>query len=182
MIIQWPVNKSVGDIYVSPTGAKWKWTGKAWVSLREKDVVYLGATQSGANYQFSHSPMDPCDNMTYYIGNISDFPAQSLNSVTSRRVKSLVDGKANSVSIMTQINGDLGSDESQTFILKNHTTGTSSVITSDYKHLSISQLNNYNLSNPLDISINDELEIIWEVGIFQISPVGIRHVFNVSIE
>lgn len=175
MIIKWPINKNVGDIYVSPSGSKWRWNGKAWVSMRSADAA------TGITYKFSHSPMDPVDNMDYYIGDISDSPAQSSNSIFSKRVKSLIDGRVTQVSIMTQILGELGSGEAQTFILKNHTKGTSSEITSQYSHSSNSQLDNFTLSAPMDVSAGDEMYIIWRISYFAVSPIGVRHNFNIYV-
>ena len=175
MIIKWPINKNVGDIYVSPSGSKWRWNGKAWVSMRSADAA------TGITYKFSHSPMDPVDNMDYYIGDISDSPAQSSNSIFSKRVKSLIDGRVSQVSIMTQILGELGSGEAQTFILKNHTKGTSSEITSQYSHSSNSQLDNFTLSAPMDVSAGDEMYIIWRISYFAVSPIGVRHNFNIYV-
>ena len=71
MIIKWPKDKKVGDIYVSPTGSKWKWNGKAWISLRDSGTTtttteitqVITYQTTGITYQFSHSPMDPFDNM-----------------------------------------------------------------------------------------------------------------------
>ncbi len=180
MIIQWPANKNVGDIYVSPVGSKWKWTGKAWTSM--------GATGSSGNvginsitYQFAHSPIDPVDNMIYYIGDIGDSPPQS-NSTKSRRIKSSFTGKVREITISTQITGNLGSNENQIFRLNNFTTNNHVDIITDYKNLNISQLNVYTLSNKLDVNKGDELEIIWEVGIFSNSPTLVRHSFNIYIE
>lgn len=175
MIIKWPINKNVGDVYVSPSGSKWRWNGKAWVSMRSADAA------TGITYKFSHSPMDPVDNMDYYIGDISDSPAQSSNSIFSKRVKSLIDGRVTQVSIMTQILGELGSGEAQTFILKNHTKGTSSEITSQYSHSSNSQLDNFTLSAPMDVSAGDEMYIIWRISYFAVSPIGVRHNFNIYV-
>lgn len=175
MIIKWPINKNVGDIYVSPNGSKWRWNGKAWASMRSADAA------TGITYKFSHSPMDPVDNMDYYIGDISDSPAQSSNSIFSKRVKSLIDGRVSQVSIMTQILGELGSGEAQTFILKNHTKGTSSEITSQYSHSSNSQLDNFTLSAPMDVSAGDEMYIIWRISYFAVSPIGVRHNFNIYV-
>ncbi len=190
MSTKWPINKNIGDIYTNDAGTKWKWNGKGWASLKESDVVYLtGPTGpsgvTGINsitYQFSHSPMDPVDNMNYYIGNIPDSPAQSSNSIKSRRVKSLITGKVIQISIMTQILGILGSLESQTFLLNNYTTGISTVITSNYKNELNSQLDNFLLDIPLDINENDELEIIWQCPLFSASPVGVRHNFTIYVE
>lgn len=184
MIIKWPKNKNVGDVYTSPTGSKWKWNGKAWTSFREADNApeIPQVTSHGVTYQFSHSPMDPVDNMNYYIGDISDSPAQSNSSISSKRVKSLIDGKVSQVNIMTQILNRLGSSESQTFTLNNHTKGTSATITSDYKNLTNSQLDNFSLETPLDVSSNDELYIVWSVPNFSISPISVRHNFNIYIE
>lgn len=175
MIIKWPLNKNVGDVYVSPNGSKWRWNGKAWASMRSADAA------TGITYKFSHSPMDPVDNMDYYIGDISDSPAQSSNSIFSKRVKSLIDGRVSQVSIMTQILGELGSGETQTFILKNHTKGTSSEITSQYSHSSNSQLDNFTLSAPMDVSAGDEMYIIWRISYFAVSPIGVRHNFNIYV-
>ena len=189
MIIKWPKDKNVGDIYTSPTGSKWKWNGKAWISLRENIIELISNSNQGSTpvsnigitYKFSHSPMDPVDNMDYYIGDISDSPAQSNNSTSSKRVKSLVDGKVSQITIMTQILNKLGSTESQKFTLHNHTKGTSSIITSEYKHLANSQLDNFILDNPLYISANDELYIVWSITSFSVSPVSVRHNFNIYV-
>ena len=185
MIIKWPKDKKVGDVYVSPTGSKWKWNGKAWISLR--DSINTTTTQvikyqsSGITYQFSHSPMDPVDNMSYYIGGVGDSPAQSNSSTLSKRVKSLIDGEVTQVSIMTQILNQLGSSESQTFTLNNHTKGTSVVITSEYKNIANSQLDNFTLENSLEVSTNDELYIVWVIDQFSVSPIGVRHNFNIYV-
>lgn len=189
MIIKWPKDKKVGDIYVSPTGSKWKWNGKAWISLRDSGTTtttteitqVITYQTTGITYQFSHSPMDPVDNMRYYIGGVGDSPAQSNNSTISKRVKSLIDGKVTQISIMTQILNKLGSSESQTFTLNNHTKGTSVVITSDYKNLANSQLDNFTLENPMEVSANDELYIVWVVDKFAVSPIGVRHNFNIYV-
>ena len=193
MIIKWPKDKKVGDIYTSPTGSKWKWNGKAWISLRENIVEVVSnsnqnsntnqpiASNIGITYKFSHSPMDPVDNMDYYIGDISDSPAQSNSSTSSKRVKSLVDGKVSQVTIMTQILNKLGSNDSQTFILHNYTKGTSSIITSEYKHNANSQLDNFDLDKPLYVSANDELYIVWRVNTFSVNPIGVRHNFNIYL-
>lgn len=189
-LTNWPKDKNIGDIYTNPLGVKWKWNGKGWVSLKESDVVYLTgptgpAGQTGINavtYYFSHSFMDPVDNMSYYIGNIPDAPAQSTNSIASKRVISLVSGQVKKITIMTQIGGDLGSNENQIFTLRNFTKNVSSVIVSEYKNLQNSQLDNFILDTPLDVSIDDELEIIWQVPTFVNSPKLVRHNFNVYVE
>ena len=174
-MIKWLKNLSNGDIYTNDSGTSWRFNGKAWVSMRK-------ASPNNINYQFSHSPMDPVDNMVYFIGDITDSPAQSNSSITSRRVKSLAAGYVKQVSIMTQILGNVGSNEHQTFTLKNYTTGNSSVITSIYSNDSNSKLDNYLLDKPLQVSLGDELEIIWIVNIFETSPTGVRHNFTISIE
>lgn len=190
MSTNWPKNKNVGDIYVNPKGIKWKWNGKGWVSLKESEVVYLAGPTGPAGtsgpmaitYQFSHGSMDPIDNGIYYIGDIPDFPAQSNNSIASKRVKSLVTGEIKQISIMTQILGNLGTNESQIFILKNFTTNESATITSEYKHESNNQLNNYDLQSGLSVSKDDELEIIWQTPTFSTSPTLVRHNFSAYIE
>ena len=193
---KWPKDKNIGDIYTNPLGVKWKWNGKGWISLKESEVVYLtgptgpagatgsftGSTSSVIFYQFSHGFMDPMDNSEYYIGNISDLPAQTGTSVPSRRVKFLVDGKVNKVSIMTQISGVLGTNENQQFKINNHTTGNFSQITPTYSTTGASMLDVYTLSNPLDVSNGDELEIIWNTPVFATAPTIVRHYINVYVE
>jgi hypothetical protein len=120
--------------------------------------------------------------MSYYIGDIPDSPPQSNNSIASKRIKSLIGGKIKQVSLMTQILGNLGSSENQKFIINNFTKQKSVTIISNYKHLSNNQLDNYILSEHLDVSVNDELEIIWQVTTFLDSPTLVRHSFNVFIE
>ena len=167
-MINWPSNPSVGDIYVNPNGAKWRWNGKGWVSLAVSGTVPPGTT--AITYQFSHSSMDPVDNGVYYIGNISDSPAQSNTSIASKRVKSLSTGYIKNISLMTNILGELGSNESQTFIIKNNTTNVSVTIDSEYKHVSNNQIDSYVLDTPLSVEKDDELEIIWQVPVFSTSP------------
>jgi hypothetical protein len=174
-MIKWPKNPVLGDIYTNESGSSWKFNGKAWVSIRQ----FIPNT---INYQFSHSSMDPVDNMSYYIGNITDSPAQSNNSISSNRIQSSVTGRATQVSIMTQIIGELGTDESQSFILRNYTKGTSVIITNNYKHLSSNQLDTFVLQIPFDISKNDELEIKWQTPSFEITPTIVRHNFNINVE
>lgn len=176
-MIVWPKNPNIGDIYTISNGSKWKWSGKAWIAANRSDYG-SGLIMS---YEFSHSLMDPVDNMIYYIGNIGDSPSQS-NSTQSRRVKSSVTGKIKEITISTQIMGNLGSDENQIFKLNNFTTNNHVDITLDYKNLSNSQLDVYNLSNQLDVNKGDELEILWQVGVFSESPTLVRHSFNIYIE
>ena len=175
-MISWPINPNIDDIYSISNGSKWKWNGKAWISanntLNPFDLMY---------YEFSHSLMDPIDNMTYYISNVGDSPAQS-NSTKSRRIKSSVSGKIKEVTISTQIVGNLGSNENQIFKLNNFTTNTHVDIVLDYKNLSSSQLDVYNLGSQLDVNKGDELEILWQVGVFLDSPTNVRHSFNIYIE
>lgn len=174
-MIKWPKNPVLGDIYTNDSGTSWRFNGKAWVSMRKTSPNII-------NYQFSHSPMDPVDNMSYFIGNIPDSPAQSNNSISSKRIQSSVTGRVTQVSIMTQVLGELGSDESQCFILKNYTKGTSIIISNTYKHISSSQLDTFVLQIPFDVSKNDELEIKWLTPTFRIGPTIVRHNFNVNIE
>lgn len=174
-MIKWPRNPSNGDIYTNESGSSWKFNGKAWVSVRN-------IQPSTINYQFSHSSMDPVDNMSYFIGNIPDSPAQSIKSIPSKRIQSSVTGRVTQVSIMTQVIGEIGSDESQSFILRNHTKGTSVIITNSYKHISHNQLDSFVLEIPFDVSKNDELEIKWQTPTFEINPTIVRHSFNVNVE
>lgn len=212
MSIVWPQSPFIGQLYSGPNGNTWRWNGKAWASLKNVTIVEgptgppgpIGPTGSdgpygptgssgdvgpiGATgpsilfYQFCHGAMDPIDNTDYYIGNISDLPAQSGVSVPSRRVKFLVNGIINEVSIMTQISGTLGSSENHQFKLSNYTTGSYSIITSTYSNTSASMLDVFTLSNPLTINDGDEVEIVWSTPVFVTSPTIVRHYFNVYIE
>lgn len=170
-MINWPKNPSIGDIHTHTNGAKWKWNGKGWLSLK--------STFNTITIQFSHGPVDPFDNSSYYVGDLPDFPPQS-NPIRSSKIKSLVTGKIKSVSILTEVLSDLGSSENQTFTVKNWTTGETFVITSEFKHLSTSQINNYNIL--LDIEKGDEIGVIWTVPTFSNSPKLVRHNFNFYVE
>jgi hypothetical protein len=199
MLLKWPQPTYIGQLFIaSSNNNTWRWNGKAWVSLRQPmDVIVgptgpsgpsgptgsvIGSTSSIIYYQFLHGAMDPLDNMNYYIGNISDLPAQSNSSIASRRVKVLVSGDITQVTIMSQISGAIGSSEYNEFKINNYTTGTYSVITSNYTSDSASKLDNYLLSNTLVVSEGDEVEIIWTTPLFSITPTNIRHYFNVYIE
>lgn len=179
-MINWPENPRVGDIYVNPNGAKWRWNGKGWISLAVSQPVTPGVT--AVTYQFSHGPMDPVDSGVYYIGNISDSPAQSETSIASKRVKSISTGWIKEINLLTNILGELGSNEPQTFTIKNTTTGESRVIDNDYRHASNNQQNSWSLVDPLEVRKNDEVEIVWEVPVFQESPRLVRHNFNTYME
>ena len=174
-MIKWPKNPALGDIYTNESGSSWKYNGKAWVSIRK-------TIPNTINFQFSHSSMDPVDNMSYFIGNIPDSPAQSNNSISSKRIHSSVTGRVTQVSIMTQIIGELGTNESQSFILRNYSKGTSVIITNSYKHNSNNQLDTFLLQIPFDVSKDDELEIKWQTPVFEITPTIVRHNFNVNVE
>lgn len=132
-------------------------------------------------YQFSHSYMNPMDSTTYYIGNIATSPAQSITSAAGR-VKSVVTGHAKEVTLSTQIMGTLGSTQSQSFILRNYTTGVTCSIVTDYVHNTNSQNDNYVLSTPLYIGKDDEMEILWITPEFSVSPTLVSHNAIVYIE
>lgn len=174
-MIKWPKNPLTGDFYVNNRGSKWKYNGKAWVPVREAVPKIL-------NLQFSHSPMDPVDSGFYLIGNLTDSPAQSNTSISSKRLPSAVTGRVTGVSIMTQIIGELGTDEDQSFILRNHTKSTQVIISNEYKNLEPNQLETYPIGEVFDVVKGDELEIIWQTPIFVIAPTAIRHGFSVNIE
>jgi hypothetical protein len=132
-------------------------------------------------YQFGHGFMNPLDDSSYYIGNNGSIPAQN-NSTSSYRVKSMVTGLAKEVTLATHINGNIGSSQSQIFLLKNTTTGMTSSITSDYIHDTNSQNDNFHLSINLEVNKNDELEIIWQTPTFDVEPTMVSHNFIVYIE
>lgn len=181
-MINWPSNPTIGQIYTNPQGASWKFNGKGWVSIRSSNIEYIaGPTGPAGNaftYQFAHSFMNPVDDMTYYIGNVSDQPAQSQVSIASKRVKVLYTGSIKKVTLSTNVLGNIGSTESQAFYIRNHTTSTQSTVVDDYIHATNSQIDNYTLVQPLQVNQNDEIEIIWEVPTFQYSPTNVRHLFN----
>lgn len=181
-MINWPKNPTVGQIYINPNGAKWKWNGKGWASVRESDVIYVsgptGPSGNAFTYQFAHSFMNPVDDMTYYIGNVADQPAQSYNSVASKRVKILYGGSIKNITISTSVYGELGSGETQSFVLRNYTKSEDRIIVSNYIHATSSQVDSYTITPPLSVSKDDEVEIIWQVPVFETSPENVRHLFN----
>jgi hypothetical protein len=132
-------------------------------------------------YQFSHTYMNPADESTYYIGYMPNTPAQSITS-PSGRVKSLVTGFAKEITLSTQIMGNIGTTQSQSFVLRNYTTGASASIATDYKHDTNSQNDNFDLVIPLTVNKDDELEIIWTTPVFEIEPTLVSHNMIVYIE
>ena len=132
-------------------------------------------------YQFSHTYMNPVDESTYYIGYMPNTPAQSITS-PSGRVKSLVTGFAKEITLSTQIMGNIGTTQSQSFVLRNYTTGASASIVTDYKHESNSQNDNFDLTIPLTVNKDDELEIVWTTPAFEIEPTLVSHNMIVYIE
>jgi hypothetical protein len=131
-------------------------------------------------YQFSHGQVDPLDGVSYFIGNLSDVPPQTSSS-DSRKVKSKYKGTINIVTITTNIAGFLGSDEEQTFRINNITKGTSTLITDSYVNDTANKLDSYDLVVPLEVSVDDELEIEWVTPNFVTSPTSVRHYFNVYL-
>jgi len=129
-------------------------------------------------YQFSHGSIDPLDSVSYYIGNITDLPPQTTSS-DSRKVKSNYKGEVRSVTITTNISGVLGSQEAQVFSIKNITKGKTSVIVSNYFNDSANKIDTYELTTPLSVDVDDEMEIIWETPVFSTPPISVRHYFNV---
>jgi hypothetical protein len=125
-------------------------------------------------YQFAHNYMNPLDDSVYYIGYTPASPALS-NSNSSARVKSMVTGHATEVTLATQITGTLGSTQSQSFVLRNFTTGATVSISGSYSHALNSQNDNYELETPLHVSKDDELEIIWSTPQFDIEPTLVSH-------
>jgi hypothetical protein len=132
-------------------------------------------------YQFAHSYMNPADETTYYIGNSPTAPALT-NTNASTRVKSMVTGQATQVTLATQITGQLGSTQSQSFILSNYTTGITASISASYSHVYNSQNNNFLISPPLHINKDDEMEILWVTPAFDIEPTLVSHSAIVYIE
>jgi len=178
--MNWPKEKKKGDVYVAENGSKWIWNGKAWTAFKEKEIFQNQA--SGMGYLFSHSYIDPADDVSYYIGDVSEMPPQSSFPSPSKRVKMPVDGKISTVTIKTHILGDLGSDESQTFLLCNFTKGTSRCITSAYSHSSNNMLDSFQIEDRLEVSAGDEIYIEWKSPSFADSPRGVMHNFNIYLE
>jgi hypothetical protein len=94
----------------------------------------------------------------------------------------MVTGLAKEVTLATHINGNIGSSQSQTFLLKNVTTGMTSSIISNYIHNTNSQNDNFTLGVNLEVNKNDELEIIWQTPTFDVEPTMVSHTFIVYIE
>ena len=134
-------------------------------------------TTTSTIYQFSHGFISPDDGSSYYIGDISDLPPSNVSS-SATRVLAQVGGRITQVSIMTSISGLTGSGETQSFYIRNYTTGSQSTITESFVMSGISQINNYFIDE-LYVSNNDELEIIWQNPTYTISPTFIRHNFSV---
>jgi hypothetical protein len=65
--------------------------------------------------------------------------------------------------------------------LRNVTTATNSTITTTLEHNTASQLLNFTLSSPLQITKGDVLEIQWLTPNWGTNPAAVRHVAQVLL-
>ena len=144
-----------------------------WIILNKKAYTIL----------FGHewtSGAAPLDLTTYYIGNFLTQQASTVQTPT-RQVIALSSGWATDVTLMVSVAGTLGTSEDSTMTLRNVTTTTNSTITTTLEHNTTSQLLNFSLSSPLQITKGDVLEIRWSTPNWGTNPAAVRHIAQVLL-
>ena len=144
-----------------------------WIILNKKSYTIL----------FGHewtSGAAPLDLTTYYIGNFLTQQASTVQTPT-RQVIALSSGWATDVTLMVSVAGTLGTSEDSTMTLRNVTTTTNSTITTTLEHNTTSQLLNFSLSSPLQITKGDVLEIRWSTPNWGTNPAAVRHIAQVLL-
>jgi hypothetical protein len=122
----------------------------------------------------------PLDTTIYYIGNFLTQQA-STTQTPSRQVIAMSSGWATDVSLMVSTATPLGTSEDSTLTLRNVTTATNSTITTTLEHNVASQLLNFTLSSPLQITKGDVLEIQWLTPNWGTNPAAVRHIAQVLL-
>ena len=143
-----------------------------WIILNKKaHTILFGHEWTGAA---------PLDSTTYYIGNFLTQQASTVQT-PSRQVIALSSGWATDVTLMVSVAGTLGTSEDSTMTLRNVTTTTNSTITTTLEHNTTSQLLNFSLSSPLQITKGDVLEIQWLTPNWGTNPTAVRHIAQVLL-
>ena len=144
------------------------------------DIANLNTTSKNY-YVFGHPTMDPMDSTTYYMGTSIDMLPGTEES-DFYKIQSQFNGLVKKVSIITYINSQVGSDESQTFLIKNYTTGEERLITNSYKNLDYISQKTYLLSDFIFIKMDDMIGIKWVNPTYSNPPISVLHKIYVYFE
>jgi hypothetical protein len=134
--------------------------------------------------QFSHDSLagNYAANTTYYFGNY--FSEPSTASTPSRQVRAMASGWATAVGLTIRCVGTT-SGESSTLVLRNLSTSTSTTISSTIKYdltTDENQILYFTLTDPLQITKGDILEMRLTTGAWITGPTGIRHIAQVLVQ
>jgi hypothetical protein len=141
-----------------------------------------GATGPSVNYYYlGHTAMDPLDSTNYYIGPLSDI-LPGTQSSDIYMIKSQYSGSVKRSTIITYVIGTLGTSESQSFMIKNYTTGIEKTIVANYQNINSTQQYTYNLSDSLTVNEGDDIGVIWSNPVYGTGPVSVLHGIYVYIE
>jgi hypothetical protein len=142
------------------------------------------ATKANNSYiilQFSHGSTSPGDAVTYYIGNVPDLVA-STSDVAGRRLVSPVDGIVESLTVISNVGGTLGTTESSSFSIANITTGVSTTAGTTFQHDASSRLVTYTGFTPLPVTASNEIQVRWTSPTWATNPTTVRQNFIVEIK
>jgi hypothetical protein len=133
--------------------------------------------------QFAHewTTGAAADATTYYIGN---FMAQdpSTTAGNSRRVVVLASGWITDLSLMVSVAGTLATSEDSTLTLRNVTTSTNTTVTTTLEHNVASQLLQFNLATPLQVTKGNQLELQWLTPTWGPNPSAVRHIGQALVQ
>jgi hypothetical protein len=141
------------------------------------------ATKADNSYitlQFSHGSTSPGDGVTYYIGNVPDLGA-STSDVAGRRLSSPVNGVVEYLTVVANVGGTLGTNESSSFSVANITTGVSTTAGATFQYDTSSRLVTYTGFTPLPVTASNEIQVRWTSPTWATNPTTVRQNFIVGI-
>jgi hypothetical protein len=152
--------------------------------LQSDGINWILLNNSQYTIQFSHDSLvaSYAPSTTYYFGNYFSEPATV--STPSRQVRAMASGWATAVGLTIRCVGTT-SGESSTLVLRNVSTSTSTTISSTIKYdltADENQILYFTLTNPLQITKGDILEMRLTTGAWVTNPTGIRHIAQVLVQ
>ena len=120
---------------------------------------------------FTFGNFTPLHATSYFFGDIPIITPNTVNNSGRTEVLCPYTGRVTSVNICNYSTG-IGDTSTNTFRIRNNTTGITQLITSSFI-FNDSYLLNYVLSPPLVVNKNDNLTIIWESQINGTLPSGL---------
>ncbi len=150
-----------------------------------------GTTGSGGYVLLlGHTNTTLTKNSTFVVGGAFDFAALTLfNDRPSRQAITPATGQIKSIQVNTVVNGTLAgsTNDSYTMLIKNITQNTSQNFVTNFglssgNLSSLSRLDSYTLSTPLNVTSGDKIQIQILTPNWTTEPTSVYQKFNVYIE